>query len=196
MKTEHRNALIVGAVLIGAVAAVLLLSRGASVARKVLTIENARDLHPRLLALLEDWNVNGSHVVFVPGPADLEPLGFPPAGLRDGAKAAAQQAATAAAGGSAASSLSSTPHGPRMFQGKKVGWAVDVWPLGFNPLQSWERTPQLVKDQFRTFAEFARDRHQLIAGAFWKSDTFPNGDQPHIEVPGWRTAPLPPIGVA
>lgn len=161
----------------------------------VLGREHTNGLHPRLIALLDDWDANGTHVVRVPGPMELAPLGFPPAGLRSGAAAAAAQARTAAAGGSAATTLTSTPHGPRQFQGRSVGWAVDVWPDGFNPLQSWELTPQVIKDRFRAFGTFARDRHQLEAGTFWKSATFPNGDQPHVEVPGWRSAPTG-IGVA
>lgn len=161
----------------------------------VLGREHTHGLHPRLIALLDDWDANGTHVVRVPGPMELAPLGFPPAGLRAGAAAAAAQAATAAAGGSSAKTLTSTPHGPRLFQGRTVGWAVDVWPDGFNPLQSWALTPQVIKDRFRAFGVFARDRHQLEAGTFWKSSTFPDGDQPHVEVPGWRSAPVG-IGVS
>lgn len=155
----------------------------------------ANDCHPKLLALLDDWNANGTHVVRIPGPLELAPLGFPPAGLRAGAAAAAAQARAAASGGSSATTLNSTPHGPRVFQGRVVAWALDVWPDGFNPLQSWAMTPQLIKDRFRAFGTFARDRHGLEAGTFWKSATFPDGDQPHVEVPGWRSAPVG-IGVA
>ena len=189
MKTETVAALAVGALVVGVVTAVLLFGRRKEDGVRVKGRENMAGLHPRLIELADAWEREGTHVVRVPGALDLAPLGYPPAGVRAGVVAEAAQALTAAVGGSQAATLSQTAHGRRRApDGNVYGWACDFWPEGFAPLRSWASQPNEVKAQFLAFATFARARG-LEAGAFWSGAAFPNGDQPHIEVPGWRAAP-------
>ena len=148
---------------------------------QVLHLERARGIHPQLRALLDSWCVDGSHNVLV----------APNGGVRTDE---ALQASTAAAGLSQAKTLRSTPHGRAA--------AVDVWPVSFLPFVplsaggtgsrwvSWEQLPELVRNEFFLFGLFAETKG-LKWGGRWRGKTFPNGDQPHVELPDWQSLPFP-----
>lgn len=130
-----------------------------------------------LLALLDAWEVDGTHDVLVPGPDELRAFSGPPAGLRAGPDAEAAQAQAYAQGLTQARTLRDTPHG--------VGAALDVWPVGFDPRIPWERQPGEVRSQFLAFGVFAEARG-FVWGGRWRSAKFPHGDQPHVEIRPWR----------
>lgn len=148
---------------------------------RVLMRGRADGVHPQLRALLDAWELEGSHVVVV----------APDGGVRTDA---AKQAGFAAGGMSGAATLATTPHGR--------GVALDVWPASFLPhvpvssggvaarWTSWEDLPESVRAEFQAFGEFA-ERRGLRWGGRWRSATFPNGDQPHVELAQWTTYPFP-----
>lgn len=139
---------------------------------RVLNRSRADGVHPKLRALLDEWEQFGTHTVMV----------APDGGLRTDA---AKQAGYAAAGNSNATTLASTPHGR--------GAALDIYPVDFLPFiaMRWENVPASVRAKFRTFGEFAEARG-FTWGGRWTGATFPNGDQPHVEITGWRSLPYPP----
>lgn len=55
---------------------------------------------------------------------------------------------------------------------------------------SWEALPESLKLQFAAFGRFAESRGFKWGGR-WVSKTFPNGDQPHVELPNWQALPFP-----
>lgn len=174
--------------LVSAALAFAALGLGAVVAPagRVRARERAAGVLPELLALLDAWEAEGTHDVIV----------APDGGLRTDA---ALQATYASTGGSEASRLEDTPHGR--------GAALDVWPVAFldyvpkalggNAARwaTWAEVPDSVKVQFRAFGDFAKKRG-LVWGGDWRSSTFPNGDQPHVQLRDWRSYPYPPRGVA
>lgn len=170
-------------VLIAAGAGLLLLAGGAAAEAavnpgtrvRVLARDTARGIHSQLQMLLDEWEMYGPFDVTI---GNLP--GFPGGGLRT---SEAGQAAAAAAGLSTASTLASTPHGR--------GGAIDLWPSDFNPWLSWEQQPDRMKQKFYEIGAFAKARG-FVWGGDWRSATFPYGDQPHIEMAGWRMLPFPP----
>lgn len=165
-----------------AVVVVVLVVLEVGVMRRVLMRFRAARVHPSLSALLDAWELEGAHRVVV----------APDGGVRGDA---ARQAQLAVQGLSNAGDLASTPHGR--------GAALDVWPASFLPhvpvtagglaarWTPWEKLPNEVKLDFQTFGLFAEARG-FTWGGRWRSATFPNGDQPHVEVKAWRTLPFPP----
>lgn len=143
--------------------------------RRVSGQEWTAGVHPRLLALLEAWDENGTHDVVVPGPELLAAIRGPPAGVR---RDPAAQAAAYEAGLTEARALTDTAHG--------VGAALDVWPVGFNPRVPWEQQPAHIREQFLAFGRFAEARG-LVWGGRWRSAKLPHGDQPHVQLPDWRS---------
>ena len=149
---------------------------------KVLHRERAVGVRADFADLLDDWERDGTHDVVIP----------PDGGLR---LDEANQAAKAAIGLSAAKTLRSTPHGR--------GAALDVWPRDFlahvpvshggtaRRWTSWEKLPAEIREQFAAFGRFAEVR-RFKWGGRWVSRTFPNGDQPHVELPNWQALPFPP----
>lgn len=180
--------LLTGAAVLGAVA---FLRKGSGTASSsapqelervpVLHRERAEGVRPELAAVLDAWAQEGTHAVVVA-----------PFGGRRSSNDDQQQ--LAALGMSAATDLRSTPHGR--------GAALDIWPEGFLehvPMSwggtaarwsSWSELPQELRDQFAVFGEWAEARG-LVWGGRWRSSTYPNGDQPHIELPNWRSLPFP-----
>lgn len=178
--------LLTGAAVLGAVALLRDSSSGQASSSSsnrvpVLNRERADNVHPELAEVLDAWEREGTHAVVV------APLGGRRASSGD-------QQQLAALGMSAATDLRSTPHGR--------GAALDVWPESFLahvPLSwggtaarwsSWAELPQSVRDEFAVFGEWAEARG-LVWGGRWRSATYPNGDQPHIELANWRTLPFP-----
>lgn len=121
---------------------------------------------------LDAWEREGTHDVLI----------APDGGLRVDEE---KQARYAAQGNSNAATLEDTPHGR--------GAAADVYPVSFLPhLQKrWEDVPASVQLEFATFGRFCEARG-LVWGGRWRGKTFANGDQPHIEIPNWRSLPFPP----
>jgi hypothetical protein len=148
---------------------------------RILHRGRAKGVHPRLMDLLEAWETHGSHIIVV----------APNGGLRTDA---ALQAKFAATGQSGASTLDRTPHGR--------GAALDIWPLQFlehvpassggvaTKWTTWQALPAFVKLQFQAFGEFAEKRGFKWGGR-WNGPRFPNGDQPHVEIPDWQHLPFP-----
>lgn len=137
--------------------------------------ERAAGVHPDLQNLLDDWIREGSHDVIIGGGGI-----YPNGGLRTDAQA---QADAAANGLTNATTLKMTPHGR--------GAALDVWPVGFNPNVAWDYQPAAVKQMFLDFGSWAEGKG-FTWGGRWSSATFPNGDQPHIEMKNWLSLPYPP----
>lgn len=131
--------------------------------------ERADGVHPALQALLDAWEREGTHVVVIGGGED-----WPPGGLRTDALG---QAAAAAVGLSGAMTLQQTPHGR--------GAALDVWPEGFNPRQSFEAQPGM-RELMVVFGEWA-ERKGYAWGGRWTKQDFP-----HVELRDWRSLPFPP----
>lgn len=175
------------AIALAAAGLVLLSKRAGAPGRRVAARERAAGVLPELHQLLDEWEASGPHEVIV------APLG----GLRASSD---DQAELAALGMSAATDLRSTPHGR--------GAALDVWPTSFLAYvpqswggtranwASWEQVANPVKREFAVFGAFAEARG-LKWGGRWRSAKYPNGDQPHVEIPGWTSLPFPPSqGVA
>ncbi|PZR07086.1 MAG: hypothetical protein DI536_28945 [Archangium gephyra] len=148
----------------------------------VLHLERARGVHPDLRALLDEWAKHGSHDIVV----------APNGGVRTDEKLQAQ---LAAGGSSKATTLRSTPHGRAA--------ALDVWPVSFLPYVpaanggtgkrwvSWENLPELVRREFHVFGLFA-ETQGFEWGGRWRDEVFKTGDQPHVQMKGWKTMPFPP----
>lgn len=178
---DKRFLFIVAGVGLGVGALVLLMRKTVAPAQP-LTVNGPRVLHrqraagvdPRLVAFLDWWDKNGEFVIVVD----------PDGGVRTDA---AKQASFAASGVSSAATLDATPHG-------RAG-ALDLHPvlrltkdgrgaleLGMKRVDLYERIG------------VAAEKFGLKWGGRWRTKTFPDGDQPHIEVPDWRTLPYPPRG--
>lgn len=136
--------------------------------------ERAKGVRGELQTLLDDWEREGTHDVMIPS--------WPWGGLRT---SEADQAKLAGDGFSAANTLEKTPHGR--------GGGLDVWPVEFEKHVNgtWAAVPEHVKQQFRDFGAFAEARG-FVWGGRWSSATYPNGDQPHVELRNWRSLPFPP----
>lgn len=171
------------ALVLGAAALVALTARRASApAGRVHMRERANGVLQPLHELLDAWEAQGLHDVII----------APYGGLRSSSE---DQAELAALGMSAASNLSTTPHGRAA--------ALDVWPVSFlacvpqswggtrSTWASWEQVPDPVKLEFAVFGHFAEARG-FVWGGRWRSSTYPNGDQPHVEIKNWRSLPFPP----
>lgn len=179
-----KSALVVlGIVLLGAALATVrtppIVTPTTSRGPRVVGRQWAQGVRRELLALLDAWEVHGTHDVMIPGPADLRSFSGPPAGLRTGPEAEAAQAEAYRVGLTNARTLAETPHG--------AGAALDVWPVGFDPRVPWEQQPGLVQSQFTAFGLFAEARG-FVWGGRWRSAKFPNGDQPHVQVKNWEVA--------
>jgi hypothetical protein len=167
-----------GLVVLLAVGVLFMASKSTS---KVQGIERAAGVHPAFFALLDEWERVGTHRVVIP--AKLVRNGgvvVATAGLRTDAS---EQAALTSGGLSNAATLKSTPHG--------WGYALDVHPEGFDPTVAWAAQPADVRAKFFTFGTFAEqytapDGSRFAWGGRWQSQTFPNGDQPHVELRDWR----------
>jgi hypothetical protein len=154
-----------------------------SVGGRVLHIERAKGADSRLLDLLTEWDKGGSHVVLV----------APDGGVRS---AAVQDAKFQAGRARDAAGVwriveprnvltnADAAHAPHV-----RGGALDIYPEGFDPRPSWDKTPPDIKDKFRVFGEFAEARG-FTWGGRWLVAMPPNGDQPHVEVKGWTNLPL------
>jgi len=141
---------------------------------RVLQRENARGVHQDLQGLLDEWERVGTHQVLIPS----SPWG----GLRT---SEADQASYAGDGYSAAATLRATPHGR--------GGGLDVWPVGFEHYVNgtWQAVPAELKQRFTDFGVFA-ELNGFVWGGRWRSASYPNGDQPHVELRNWRSLPFPP----
>lgn len=174
MRGQTLALVLVGALAVAGVVYVVTRKDGVLVTKKarVLNRERAAGVDARLLELLDAWEREGEHDVLV----------APDGGVR---KDAARQAQLAAGGASNASTLAQTPHGR--------GGALDVWPVEFEQYVrgSWDAVPRAVKAKFEVFGGFAEARG-FTWGGRWRGATFPNGDQPHVEVKNWRQLPYPP----
>lgn len=135
---------------------------------RVLFRERADGVRPELQALLDAWDAEGTHEVLIPA--------WPPGGVRT----QEQQQRLFAQGWSGAASVEDSAHG-------SARAAVDVWPVDFLPYVygAWEAVPQAVRERFRTFGLFAEARG-LEWGGRWRTTALPNGDQPHVQLRGWR----------
>lgn len=182
MTKSERTAVVVGAiVLVGAIAAVLLLGNTVN-GRRFKGREHMGNVSPEFFRLADRWDDVGTHEVRVPSPAETAAIGLPPAGAREGAAAAAAQLAAYNSGASGARTLDETPHGAGVGMPAE---AIDVWPEGFNPRIAWDKQPEEIKARFLAFGAFA-EREGFIWGGRWRGTRFPNGDQPHVETMNWR----------
>lgn len=143
---------------------------------RVLNREAARGVHPALQRFLDVWEERGPFDIVIGQLA-----GFLGGGLRT---SDAGQAAVCAAGLSDACTLVDTPHGR--------GAALDLWPAeGFNPYVAWRNQPAEIHAAFQAIGEFA-EAYGLTWGGRWRTEKMPDGDQPHVEIRGWRSLPYPP----
>lgn len=130
----------------------------------------------QMQALLDLWEAQGWFTVSIATPF----AGFPGGGLRTASDAAGQQAACEG-GLSNACTLSTTPHGR--------GGALDIWPLGFNPLLTFDAQPGML-DLMTQFGQWAQSQGYTWGGAW----TTP--DYPHVEEKDWTSLPYPPPNYA
>lgn len=149
---------------------------------RILHLERARGVHPRMLVLLLDWAKHGPFDIAVAmhGGVRTDP---------------GVQTMLSGGGMSAASTLKVTPHG-------RAG-ALDLWPLGFLAYVpksfggtaarwgTWEGLPQLIRDQFAELGRFSKALG-FKWGGDWVGKSYPNGDQPHHELADWQRLPFPP----
>jgi hypothetical protein len=128
--------------------------------------QRAAGAHPRLIAFLDWWDANG------PIPITVGENG----GVRTDPAA---QLGYYLAGTSGAATLDDTPHGR--------GAAMDLWPY----------IPGTLTPDFGAGAESlarylaigeAAERFGLVWGGRWTKP-----DRPHVELPGWRQLPYPPL---
>lgn len=168
-------ALGLGALLLAAGVAAAPIDVPGSRRARVLERYTAHGVHPDLQWLMDEWELYGPFDITV---GNLP--GFPGGGLRTDE---AGQAAAAGANLSQAATLRNTPHGR--------GAAVDFWPTDFNPWIPWAAQPASIKIKFLEIGKFAEARG-FEWGGRWRSKTFPDGDQPHVEIIGWRMLPFPP----
>lgn len=139
--------------------------RGMMRKTRVLHMERADGVDPRLIGLLKLWEREGSFVVQV----------APDGGLRIGPEAQTKQLQFFTSGTSNAATLEQTPHGR--------GGAIDVWPLTYN---GGPEVTALADSQFRAFGEWAESKGFVWGGRWTKPY-----DRPHIEVMNWRALPMP-----
>ena len=149
---------------------------------KVHHLERAIGVHPRMLVLLSAWQQRGPFEIVVAMHG----------GLRTDERV---QKMLSGGGMSAAGSLRKTPHGR--------GGALDLWPRTFLPYVpsswggtakrwgTWPQLPALVKAQFAEIVAFSKGLG-FRCGADWISHDYPNGDNPHHELPDWGRLPFPP----
>lgn len=148
---------------------------------RVHQLERARGVHPRMLVLPSQWQKTGPFEIYV--------------AMHGGLRVdEAVQADLSGAGMSAAATLRKTPHG-------RAG-ALDLCPLGFLAFvpesfggtakrwTPWEKLPQLIRDQFLVLGQFS-ERLGFKWGGRWVGKAYPNGDQPHHELPDWGRLPFP-----
>lgn len=149
---------------------------------RVLELQRARGVHPRMLVLLLEWAKRGTFDVVVAMHGGVR--------LDQGV-----QSMLSGGGMSAASTLKMTPHGR--------GGALDLWPAGF--LSSvptsfggtaarwgtWEGLPQRVRDEFAELGRFSQALGYRWGGV-WVGKSYPHGDQPHHELADWQRLPFPP----
>lgn len=143
-------------------------SRGA----RVINRWAAAGVHPDMQHLLDLWEQEGWFDVQVGTPFG----GFPGGGLRT-ATDAAGQASACQNGLSNACTLGQTPHGR--------GGALDIWPVPFNPLQSFDAQPG-TREAMIAFGNWAKS-HGYVYGGDW-----PKPDYPHVEMANWTSLPFPP----
>lgn len=140
---------------------------------RVLNRERAAGVDQRLQWLLDQWELEGTHVVRIAGG------NFGGHRYAGGVRDLEQQLSDFEAGLSKAKTADEAPH---MHAG-----ALDVWPKTFVPNRSFQEQP--IQDDYRTlfkvFADFARARG-FVAGFYWA-----NPDMPHVEVPDWPKLPVP-----
>lgn len=137
--------------------------------RQILNRQRADGVTPRLQAFLDDWAANG-----------LFDLGI---GMDGGLRTnALKQMQYFLAGKSKAKYLSETPHGR--------GGAIDVYPVingKYRGATDADGKLPEVRALFQQMADFAKKRHGLKWGGDFKSFY----DGPHLEVPDWKTLPMP-----
>lgn len=135
--------------------------------------ERAKGVYPVLQTLLDDWEREGTHDV------EISPMHGGVRWTED------VQRELAGDGMSAADTLEKTPHGRAA--------ALDIWPIGFAQYVNgrWEDVPAEIRARFQIFGEWA-ERKGFVWGGRFHSSTYPNGDQPHVEIRAWRTLPFPP----
>lgn len=175
MSISNGHLVLAGALLVG----LFLLVGTGMVSLRAINVRRrdlAEGLRPELLAFLDWWEANGPFPVTIA----TDPNG----GLRTDE---AEQEAYYAQGLSKARTLAETPHGR--------GAAVDLWPVDFDPNTPWARQPDAIKAEFRAVGAAAKAQG-LVWGGDWASLSFPNGDQPHIEIRNWTSLPYPPEGLA
>lgn len=143
-----------------------------SLSGRVQNRERAAGVAPELSALLDAWELEGTHQVQIGGGPSWPYNG----GVR---RDAAAQAAAFAAGLSNAQQLSDTAHGR--------GGALDVWPAGFNPNRGFETQPGM-EQLFKVFGQWAESKG-FVWGGRWSTP-----DLPHVELRNWRSLPFPPGG--
>ena len=119
--------------------------------------------------------------------ARLQELSLPPLGP-DGRPWSSLQRALFACGRSRALDESSTGHGR--------GCAADASPARvvhghcagiYLPSDG----PQAL-ERFEAYGEFM-EREGLVWGGRWLTAFPPHGDCPHVELPGWKSLPMPPV---
>lgn len=132
---------------------------------KVFHRERALGVHPKLLRLLDDWETQG--------PFDLG------VGVDGGVRwDEALQARLFAEGRSKAKTLADTPHGR--------GYALDCYPAELSPSGKVRYCLESLDVRWWALGDFAEKRG-LVWGGRWRRFR----DRPHVEVPGWRNAPMP-----
>lgn len=130
--------------------------------------ERAAGAHPDLQAFLDWWAANGPFPILV----------APDGGVR---RDEAKQAEFYARGVTKAKTLAETPHGRAA--------ALDLWPVGFNPVVKLEKQPD-IKAKFEEMGRIAKSQFNFTWGGDW------GWDFPHVEVKNWRRLPYPPPAVA
>lgn len=140
---------------------------------KVLRLHLAADVRSELQAFLAWWDISGPFALTL-AYADPRWSWVPPqVRTNEDARNAHDL------GLSNATNADNTPHG-ELYRA-----AIDCWPAEFDPRVSWDNQPQAVKDKFALYGQLG-EQHGLKWGGRWRGPTFPNGDQPHLEVPGWK----------
>jgi hypothetical protein len=137
--------------------------------------ERADGVDGRLLGFLDSWAKTGPFAIVVPEFGGLRTL--------------AQQQELYARGRTKpgrivtnAKSVADAPHGR--------GAAIDVAPFRKDAKSGLYAPYYEDVGAFHTIGAFA-EAMGLEWGGRWRTDTFPDGDQPHIQVPNWRLLPIP-----
>lgn len=145
----------------------LLISKHDAGAKKRVSLVTGRQrldsVHIQLRQLIEAWEYEGSHNIFIPADG----------GLRIGVEAAAKQLEYFQRGTSNARTLDETPHGR--------GAALDVYPVGYDFSKPLEEQPAM-RARFEAFGAFAKR-----FGFVWGGDFRNLKDWPHVELPNWKT---------